>query len=153
MEITVEGPLLSQDALCGPILRALPDWFGIEEATQQYIRDIAEMPTFLAWMDGGCVGFLTLRLHTPEAAEIHVMGVHPDAQRRGVGRALLDAAEAWLRASGAAYLQVKTLSSRHRSEHYARTRAYYTAMGFAALEEWPDLWGAANPCLQMVKKL
>ena len=38
--IVVAGPLLAQGAVCGPILRALPAWFGIEEATQHYIQEV-----------------------------------------------------------------------------------------------------------------
>jgi hypothetical protein len=43
MSVSIEGPLLGQSALCEPILRSLPDWFGIEESTAQYIRDIEGM--------------------------------------------------------------------------------------------------------------
>lgn len=47
-------------------------------------------------------------------------------------------------------LQVKTLGARHPDEGYARTRAFYRAVGFLPLEETDDLW-PGNPCLIMVK--
>lgn len=151
--ITVQGPLLGQAPLCEPVLRALPQRFGIEEATRQYVRDIDVLPTFLA-LDGHAVaGFLTLKQHTDHAAEIHVMGVRPERHRQGVGRALVSRAEAHLGRLGIEYLQVKTLSPAHPDEGYARTRAFYTALGFRPLEDFPTLWGEQNPCLQMIKAL
>jgi ribosomal protein S18 acetylase RimI-like enzyme len=94
--VVVQGPTLGRSAVCEPILRALPAWFGIEKATRQYIQDIDALPTFLALIDGEVVGFLTLKQHTAYAAEIHVMGVRPEIHRRGVGRALVDKAETYL---------------------------------------------------------
>jgi ribosomal protein S18 acetylase RimI-like enzyme len=58
--------------------------------------------------EGRALGFLTLKLHFPWAAEIYVMGVRPETHRRGIGRALLARAEAYLREQGVEYLQVKT---------------------------------------------
>lgn len=153
MEIEIQGPLLGQSELCEPILRALPDWFGIEEATRQYVADTAVLPTFLATATNQTIGFLTLKQHTPYAAEIHVMGILPAWHRRGVGRALLTASEAYLREIGVAFLQVKTLSARHPDAGYGRTRQFYLAMGFRPLEEFPTLWGEANPCLQLIKQV
>jgi ribosomal protein S18 acetylase RimI-like enzyme len=139
-----------------PILRALPQWFGIETATQAYIRVAGEQPTLLALdieRDSRPVGFLTLMQHSAYSAEIYVMAVLPDYHRRGVGRALTLAAERHLRAEGVTFFQVKTLSDRHPDEGYKKTRAFYMAMGFRLLEEFPDLWGSHNPCWQLVKAL
>jgi GNAT superfamily N-acetyltransferase len=117
IEIAVHGPSLGRSSVCEPILRALPEWFGIEEATRQYIHDVETMPTFLAVANGRAVGFLTFRQHSKYAAEIHVMGVHPRVHRQGVGRALMGAVETNLRAQGIEYLQVKTLSPAHPDQH------------------------------------
>jgi ribosomal protein S18 acetylase RimI-like enzyme len=149
--MNIEGPLLEQGVVCGLILRALPEWFGIEAATAQYIRDVDEMPTFVAWAEGRAVGFMTVRLHNPYAAELHVLGVLPEMHHRGVGRALLARVEAYLRQQGVEYLQVKTLSASNPDPNYAKTRAFYEVMGFRPLEEFPTLWDEANPCLLMVK--
>jgi len=134
-------------------LRALPDWFGIEEANQQYVADTAVLPTFLAFHTNQPVGFLTLKLHTPYAAEIHVMAVLAEWHRHGVGRALLAASEAYLRTQRVEFLQVKTLSSRDPDVSYGRTRQFYLALGFRPLQEFPLLWGEDNPCLQLIKHL
>ncbi len=130
------------------MLRSLPDWFGIEDATAAYIRDVRELETFAA----GDVGFLCVKQHNPRAAEVYVMGVISEKHGCGIGAALLVAAEAALRERGVEYLQVKTLGPSHTSTHYARTRGFYEARGFVPLEELPDFW-PGNPCLLMVKRL
>ena len=66
---------------------------------------------------------------------------------------MLAAAEEWLCDQGVEYLQVKTLSAAHSDLNYARTRLFYEAVGFRALEEMPELWDPSNPCLIMVKRL
>jgi GNAT superfamily N-acetyltransferase len=149
----IQGPFLGKSAVCAPILAALPQWFGIEEANRQYIHDIEELPTLLATFEDNAVGFLTLREHSEYAAEIHIMGVRPEMHRQGVGRALVNNAKSHLRLRGFEYLQVKTLSPAHPDRNYARTRAFYLAMGFRPLEEFPELWGTANPCLQLIEGL
>jgi GNAT superfamily N-acetyltransferase len=148
--LEIKDPLLAQGAVCAPILAALPEWFGIPEAVEQYIGDIEGMPTLVARLDGKVVGFLSLKHHSPYAAEVHVMAVLAEYHRHGVGRALIQAAIQTLGSQSVEYLQVKTLSASHTDEGYARTRAFYLACGFRPLEEFPLLWDEANPCLQMV---
>lgn len=154
--ITIQGPLLDQASVCEPVLRSLPGWFGIEEAIQEYLRLIDHLPTFLAFdphAAGKATGFLTVKRHFPQAAELYVMGVLPDSHRQGIGRRLVEAAEGMLRREGVEFFQVKTLAPSHPDEGYARTRLFYQALGFRPLEVFPTLWGAANPCLLMVKYL
>jgi coenzyme F420-0:L-glutamate ligase/coenzyme F420-1:gamma-L-glutamate ligase len=132
------------------VLRALPEWFGVEEATRACIEDVASLRTFAA--DDGA-GFLSLKAHGRRAAEIHVMGVRPDRHRDGLGGRLVRTAEAWCAANGIEYLQVKTLAESSPSEHATRTRGFYEAMGFVPLEVLPDLWDRASPALLLVKKV
>jgi ribosomal protein S18 acetylase RimI-like enzyme len=152
--IEIESATLGRSAAVASILRILPQWFGIEEATQGYIRAAGDEPTVLAvdtQRDRLPVGCLTLLRHSDDAAEILVMGVRPEYHRQGIGRRLLEAAEASLRADGVTFLQVKTLSDRHPDPGYQQTRAFYRAMGFRVLQEFPELWGAEHPCWQLVK--
>ncbi len=153
MNFIIEGPLVGASAECAPVLYALPDWFGVEEANRQFIADLQRQPAFLARQQGQVIGFLGIKRHNPHAAEISVMGVLPNLHRGGVGRALLAAAEAYLRGEGVEFLQVKTLSDSHPDPFYARTRAFYFSAGFRPLEEFKTLWNEENPCLQMVKRL
>jgi GNAT superfamily N-acetyltransferase len=136
------------------LLRALPDWFGLEESIKEYVADAQRLPTYLAYRDGDdqAVGALLLARHFPESAEIHLMAVAPDLHRHGIGRDLLDAAEADLRAEGVRYLQVKTLGPSRPDESYEKTVWFYRAMGFTPLEEFRSLW-PDNPCLLLVKSL
>ena len=150
----VSGPQTGLASQCEPILRSLPEWFGIEPAIVQYSRDIDALPTFLALdQDDQPIGFMSVKQHFSEAAELHVLAVRPEHHHRGVGRALLQRVEAWLVEQGVRILQVKTLAPSAQCEHYDRTRRFYEAMRFVPLEEFPTLWSERNPCLMMVKAL
>jgi GNAT superfamily N-acetyltransferase len=142
----------ADEAACEAILRGLPEWFGIEESLVQYVRDLSVYETFLAWEGDRLAGFLALREHGPWSAEIHVMAVHRDRHRRGIGASLVEEAERRLRQRGHEYLQVKTLGPSRPDASYGKTRAFYMARGFRPLEE-TALWGETNPCLIMVKRL
>jgi len=138
-----------RSALCRRVLEALPDWFGLPDAVERYVRDVAALPV-LAVEDNG---FLALKVHNDTAAEIYVMGVLPEHHRHGIGTALVEDAENLLRVMGVEYLQVKTLGPSEPSEHYAATRRFYESRGFRPLEELTAIWGEENPCLIMVKRL
>lgn len=152
MEVVVE-PRPPDASTAERLLRLLPDWFGIESSLQEYVDDARHLPTYLASVDGQPpVGILLLRRHFDEAAEVHLMAVHPQWHRRGIGRRLLAAVERDLAADGVRLLQVKTLGDSRPDASYARTRLFYLGMGFQPLEETKDLW-PDNPCLIMVKPL
>lgn len=148
--IEIQSAAFGQAVLCEPILRLLPEWFGIEAAISNYVREIEQLPTFLAVSEEQVVGFLSVKHHSKYAAEIYVMAVHPKFHRLGIGRRLVEEAEQKLCSSGVEYLQVKTLGASHPDEHYAKTRAFYQSVGFRKLEEFIELW-EENPCLQMIK--
>jgi N-acetylglutamate synthase-like GNAT family acetyltransferase len=149
----LEGPLLGQSSACMPILRALPDWFGLEVSLLDYEKQIDKLPTFLAKVEVQVVGFLSLKQHNPFSAEIYVMGVRAETQRGGLGRALVEKAETHARGLGIEYLQVKTLGPSSPDPGYAKTRVFYEAMGFRPLEELKQIWDENNPCLILVKRL
>ncbi len=150
---TIRGPLRGQGALAEGVLRALPAWFGIERAIVEYAGAADQLPTFVAERGGAAVGFLTLKPTSTHALEIHVMGVRPGEHRRGAGGALVESAAAYARTEGFALLHVKTLAPSDPDLSYAATRAFYAAVGFVPLEELPQVWGAENPCLLMVRAL
>lgn len=149
----IEDPTLGNSEVCVPILRSLPDWFGIEEAIQGYAIDINVLPTLLAKSGEQVLGFLTLKQHSPYSIEIYVMGVTFEMQRNGIGQALMERAEAYAKGLGIEYLQVKTLGPSNPDENYANTRSFYMAMGFRPLEEFAQIWGSQNPCLILVKRI
>jgi GNAT superfamily N-acetyltransferase len=153
MHASIQGPEPGDSATCERLLRGLPDWFGIESSLMQYAREVADLPAFTAIAGRDAIGLLSLRQHFPETAEVHLIAVARPWHSRGVGRSLLLAAEAWLRARGTRLLQVKTLGPSRQCAQYARTRSFYQAAGFLPVEEFPTLWSPANPCLLLVKPL
>ncbi len=153
MPMEILGPTAADLKNCERILRALPDYFGIEDALVQYLNDIQKMPVFIASRNGKTIGFLAINRRTKVAAEIHVMGVLPEEHRKGIGSALVEAAEGQLRSDGTRILSVKTLGESHPDKNYAKTRKFYSAQGFLAMEEIHDFWGKRLPTLIMVKPL
>ena len=134
------------------LLNGLPEWFGIEEANAAYVESARTLPTVLALDDGVVVGALLWRRHFPAAAEVHLMAVNPSRHRQGIGTALLERAEHALSSEGVRYLQVKTLGPSLSDDKYERTRWFYEARGFVALEEMIDFWDD-EPMLLLVKAL
>ena len=148
--ITIQHPSPNCGLVCEKILRSLPDWFGIEESVIQYVKDADVMSTMLAKDDEIVVGFLTIKTHFPDAAEIHCMGILPQYHRKGIGKLLIKELQNYLKDEGVKILQVKTVSADCDCSAYAKTRAFYKAVGFIPLEIFSDLWDKANPCLLLV---
>lgn len=137
--------------IASKILNALPDWFGIPESTEEYIRNSMALPMLAATENGRAAGFVAMKENSPFAGEIYVMGVLQEYHRRGTGRALAAAAEEWCAERGHEFMEVKTLDQSNPDKYYAKTRAFYSAVGFRPLECLPTLWDEANPCLIMIK--
>ena len=127
------------------ILEALPDWFGIRESREEYIKNSGTQTFFAAYRQERPVGFLCLKETGKATAELAVMGVLPEYHRQGIGKALFDAAEKEAVETGYQFLQVKTVAMGHY-EVYDRTNRFYQSMGFQEFEVFPELWDKANPC-------
>ena len=134
------------------ILEALPDWFGIEESREGYIRDSAELPFFVAFDGEKPIGFLCLKETGKETAELHVMGVLQEYHRKGIGRALFEKAKEAAVRMGYSFMQVKTVQM-GRYEDYDRTNRFYLSLGFKEFEVFPLLWDEWNPCQIYVMSL
>lgn len=146
------GPEQFPASLCEPILRELKAWFGIESSIQEYLRNIPLLDTFVEYDGQGApAGFLTVKQHFTESAEIYAMGVRN--RRQGLGRRLLQRAEEHLVGRGVRVLQVKTLAADVDYPPYEETRAFYRACGFLPIEVFRTLWDEKNPCLVLVKFL
>ena len=132
-------------AISRAILEALPEWFGIPEAREEYIRESADK-LFFAAADGETpIGFLYLKETGRDTVELYVMGVLKARHRTGVGRALVEAAKRAAREAGYAFMQVKTVQMGKYAE-YDATNRFYLAMGFKEFEVFPHLWDEWNPC-------
>ncbi|MBE0699554.1 MAG: GNAT family N-acetyltransferase [Anaerolineaceae bacterium] len=147
-------PFASQyESSCAGLIAALPDWFGIPEANAAYLRDLALLPAWVALSGDRLVGAAALAAHFPGAFEIHFLAVHPDCHRRGIGRGLVELLEGEARQRGGRWIHVKTLGPSHPDPFYARTRAFYAALGYEPLFESSAIWGPENPAVVLIKFL
>lgn len=127
------------------ILESLPEWFGIPEARENYIRDSGEQLFFTASKEQRDIGFLCLKETGRDTMELYVMGVLKEYHRQGVGRAMAEKAIRVAGKAGYSFLQVKTVQFGHYDE-YDATNRFYLALGFKEFEVFPELWGENNPC-------
>ncbi|MBR6006374.1 MAG: GNAT family N-acetyltransferase [Clostridia bacterium] len=127
------------------VLEALTDWFGIEEAREEYIASSADLPFFAAYDGETPIGFVCLKETGRDTAELFVIGVKREYHRSGVGRRLFEAARADAAERGYSFLQVKTVRM-GCYEEYDRTNRFYLALGFREFEVFPTLWDECNPC-------
>ncbi|MCL1787932.1 MAG: GNAT family N-acetyltransferase [Defluviitaleaceae bacterium] len=149
-EITAPG---EKSQICSDILRALPNWFGIEESIVEYVNGVQDKPFYCAFDGDRPVGFVSLLVHNSHTAEIYVMGVLESYHRHGLGRKLVATCENYCAAHRMSFLTVKTLAASHPDEGYKRTRLFYEAMGFTPLQVFPLLWDESNPCLFLAKHI
>lgn len=127
------------------ILEALPEWFGIPEAREDYIRESADETMIVSTESSEPNGFLCLKQTGKDTAELAVMGVLKEYHRKGIGTALFEAAKAIAAEHGYSFMQVKTVQM-GRYEEYDRTNRFYQSLGFKEFEVFPTLWDAHNPC-------
>jgi len=139
--------------ICNIVLRALPNWFGIEESIVEYVEDVRGMPLYAAFDDDLPVGFIAVKRHNDFTAEVHVMGILEEFHRKGIGRKLMALCEDYCRDSKMEFLTVKTLDESSPDISYAKTRLFYQSQGFRPLEVFPLHWGEENPCLFMAKSV
>ena len=135
----------TKQTIARQILETLPEWFGLEDARESYIRESAGQTFFAAFDAERAVGFLCLKETGRDTLELSVMGVLKAYHRRGIGKALFVSGKTFATESGYSFLQVKTVQM-GRYEVYDRTNRFYLSLGFKELEVFPTLWDAWNPC-------
>ena len=127
------------------ILEALPEWFGIAEAREDYILKSADETMVASFDQDAPNGFLCLKETGKDTVELAVMGVRKEYHRKGIGTGLFEAAKEIAVDKGYSFLQVKTVQM-GKYEDYDRTNRFYLALGFKEFEVFPTLWDAHNPC-------
>ena len=111
--------------------------FGLRPNARDEVRRLlaAELgdPEAAAWLagDGAADGFCIARIDRAPPiheqtlrAEITDLGVRPAARRRGLGRALVDAALRWVRERGVAHVEVRVMVANHEGQ------GFWRALGF-----------------------
>lgn len=148
----IENSLVKQN-ICRNILSVLPEWFGIPQAIDDYVKRSSTMPFWAAYDNDEIVGFISLKPTSAVSAEIYVMGVLKAYHRRGIGKDLFTACYNWCKEEKYEFMQVKTLDESHPDMNYANTRKYYEAIGFKKLECINEIWGRENPCIIMIMSI
>ena len=135
---------LEKSEVTRTVLEALPEWFEIPEAREEYIRDSKDKLFFCAY-DAGAAGFLYLKETGKDTVELAVMGVLKEYHRKGIGTKLFNAAKETANALGYSFIQVKTVQM-GKYEEYDQTNQFYISLGFMEFEVFPKLWDEWNPC-------
>jgi GNAT superfamily N-acetyltransferase len=152
MTVHIEERPAGSGAICHAILDTIGDWFGMPASNAEYEQLAETGPALLALDEAGAaVGLALLKRHFAATLEVYFLGVRRDRHRQGAGRALMAHAEALARAEGRRFVMVKTQGPSANYEPYERTRRFYEALGYAALEELDVGWGPENPTLIMAK--
>lgn len=86
-----------------------------------YAEEIASTPVWIAELGGRMVGALVLQPH-PDHMRLANVAVPPDQQGRGIGRALLQKAEAEARAGG--YLEMRLFTHAGMADNIALYERY-----------------------------
>lgn len=142
-----------KETIVRQILEALPEWFGISEAREEYISDSREQVMLTSMEDNGKpIGFICLKETGRDTAELAVMGVLKEFHRQGIGRSLFGAAKEIIAEKGYSFLQVKTVQMGKYKE-YDETNFFYLSLGFKEFEVFPTLWDEWNPCQIYVMSL
>lgn len=134
------------------ILEALPDWFGLPEAREEYIVNSVNQQFFAAVKEEKTIGFLCLKQIGKDTVEVSVMGVLKEFHRHGIGRKLFMKAREKAIKDGFSFIQVKTVQM-GQYDNYDNTNKFYTSLGFKEFEIFPTLWDEWNPCQVYVMAL
>lgn len=134
------------------ILEALPDWFGIPEAREEYIVNSVNRQLFAAVKEEKTIGFLCLKQTGKDTVEVSVMGVLKEFHRHGIGRKLFMKAREKAIKDGFSFIQVKTVQM-GQYDNYDNTNKFYISLGFKEFEILPTLWDEWNPCQVYVMAL
>lgn len=134
------------------ILEALPDWFGLPEAREEYIVNSVNQQFFAAVKEEKTIGFLCLKQTGKDTVEVSVMGVLKEFHRHGIGRRLFMKAREKAIKDGFSFIQVKTVQM-GQYDNYDNTNKFYISLGFKEFEIFPTLWDEWNPCQVYVMAL
>ncbi|WP_425351882.1 GNAT family acetyltransferase [Pleomorphomonas carboxyditropha] len=88
------------------------------------LAEATETATVLVARAGGSIVGAAMTGHDGHRGALYYLGVDPRCRRDGIGRALVEAAEAWCRSRGAPKINLLV-----RSENQA-VLAFYTALGY-----------------------
>ena len=91
--IRIVDDIEEKQRIARSILTALPEWFGIPESTENYIRESANEIMVASFEEEKANGFLCLKETGKDTVELAVMGVLKTHHRKGIGRDMFDKAK------------------------------------------------------------
>ncbi|HEV2491594.1 MAG TPA: N-acetyltransferase [Terriglobia bacterium] len=124
---------------------------GVSYSRQElddFIHD-GDSTTWVAESDADLVGFLVANREPPHAAHIITIDVVEEWRRRGVGRALMDAAEAWAGQENLAVIYLETAVDNTVAQRFYESRGYER---FRRLEHYYNNGAAAWIMVKRLKK-
>lgn len=145
MDIVKVTDDLEKKKIARNVLEALPGWFGIPEAREEYIEDSVGKPFYCARKNEKNIGFLYLKETGKDTVELAVIGVLKEYHHNGIGKVLFEYAKKEIQEKGYSFIQVKTVQM-GKYETYDETNRFYLALGFKELEVFSTLWDKWNPC-------
>ena len=145
MDIVKVTDDLEKKKIARNVLEALPGWFGIPEAREEYIEDSVGKPFYCARKNEKNIGFLYLKETGKDTVELAVIGVLKEFHHNGIGKVLFEYAKKEIQEKGYSFIQVKTVQM-GKYETYDETNRFYLALGFKEFEVFPTLWDKWNPC-------
>ncbi|MFO7969485.1 MAG: GNAT family N-acetyltransferase [Bacillota bacterium] len=148
----IENNKLKQ-SITEKILRDLPEWFGIEEATKEYINTVKNYPFIACYKNDEAIGFYSLREENKNVLDMYVLGVLKKYHHKGIGKALQEFAEKYAREKGYKYLMVLTLAKKANNKAYLDTREFYLRMGYIDFYQNDEIFSPEDPCQIMIKCL
>jgi N-acetylglutamate synthase-like GNAT family acetyltransferase len=123
---------------CDAVIQSLPYFFGDPSGRAECAAAVRSQRGLVAVDgDGPVLGFLTIKQHFNESAELTWMAVQASQRRHGIGHALINAIVADLSRAGLAELFVLTLgpsvAEPDSEDNYEGTRRFYQSAGFVPL--------------------
>ena len=142
-----------KQSIATTVLRDLPEWFGIEESTQEYIDTVVNYPFIAAYDGDSPIGFYSIRHENDNVLDMYVLGIVKEYHHQGIGTLLQHAVDEYARNNGYSYLMVLTLAEKVQNKEYLQTRSFYLSQGFIDFYQNDDIFDPHNPCQIMIKKL
>ena len=134
------------------ILNDLPEWFGIPESTQEYIKNVINMPFWIEKENDTVKGFITLKENSPYTCEIYVMGILKKYHKKGIGKLLFNEFYNYAKNKNYEFIQVKTVKE-GIYPIYDITNKFYKSLNFKEFECFDSLWDKSNPCQIYIKHI
>lgn len=135
MKIIIEQILPEHAAtLCEQIAKDLPEYFGLPECNDHYIKGVRSRINFAAkTAEEMYVGLLSLDFPYPNTSSIYWMAVFAQWQGKNIGSMLIDKASQYAKKQKASTMTVETLSPQESDENYLETYHFYEKQGFQPL--------------------